>query len=151
MRTAPSCMFVRYFCDYQRETLGECLYRQYLNPLVCFEVLISLCMYSLLGTAFVVNHLALSEMDSLCRPGRISPQEPLPACRVQETRPGLAFSVLYSPCCPGKTCTFKCKAHSRHIWIHSKKTVTLVACKKGIMLFQTLWEKNPHNRNQIQK
>lgn len=116
-------MFARYFCDYQHKTLGEYLYRQCLSPWVCFEVLIPLCMYSLLGAAFVVNHLALSEKDSLCGPGDISLQESSPVCGVWETRPGPAFSVLYNPCYPRKTCTFKCKAHSTLGFI-PKKTLS---------------------------
>lgn len=59
---APSWILVQEF-------LGECWCRQYLNPLVCVEVLYFLLgTYSLLDAAFVVSHLALSEMDSLCKP-----------------------------------------------------------------------------------
>lgn len=69
MHTAPSCKLLWCFCDYQHETLGQCLHRQCLNPLLCFEVLIPSCMCPLLGAASVVNHVALSEMDPPCRSG----------------------------------------------------------------------------------
>lgn len=144
-------MFVRYFCDYQHKTLGECLYRQYLNPLVCFEVLIPLCMYSLLGAAFVVNHLALSEKDSLCGPGGISLQESSPVRGVWETRPGPAFSVLYSPCYPRKTCTFKCKAHSTLGFIPKKPYHHPCGLQERYHVVSNTLEKNLHNRNQVQK
>jgi len=147
MNAAPSCVFARYFCDSQHETLGECLYRRYRHLLAGLEVLVASCISALLDAAFVVNRLALSEMDFLCRAGGISAQEPSPACRVQETRPGPAFSVPYNPYSAGKICTSKRKPHSTHLWINFKKTITLVACKKGFVLFRMLWKIIQQNPN----
>lgn len=138
-------MFVQYFCDYQPETLGECLYRGYLHPLACFEVLIPSCMYSLLGAAFVVNHLALSETDSLGRPEHPTAGT-LPSVQIAGDQARSSFLCPVWSFLSWKTCTFKCKAHSTHIRIHAKKGSPSWPARKTSCCFKCFGKKSSRQK-----
>lgn len=104
-------------------------------------------MYLLSGAAAVVNHLALFEMDSVWGWGYLT----------AGTRPVCSDQASSSLLCPVQSWVSQKDLHLRmqgmqYVHLNScQKTITLVACKKGIILFQMLWKKNLHNRNQNQK